>query len=36
MMRVYPTSCVATVVIANAIGFNAKRCLDAVDQPFLP
>jgi hypothetical protein len=36
MMRVYPTSGVATVVIANATGFNAKRCLDAVDGQFLP
>jgi D-alanyl-D-alanine carboxypeptidase len=35
MMRVYPTSGVATVVIANATGFNAKRCLDAVDREFL-
>lgn len=35
MMRVYPTSGVATVVIANATAFNAKRCLDAVDRQFL-
>jgi hypothetical protein len=34
MMRVYPASGVATVVIANATGFNAKRCLDAVDRQF--
>jgi CubicO group peptidase (beta-lactamase class C family) len=35
MMRLYPASGVATVVIANATGFNAKRCLDAVDRQFL-
>jgi CubicO group peptidase (beta-lactamase class C family) len=35
MMRVYPASRVATVVIANATGFSAKRCLDAVDRQFV-
>jgi hypothetical protein len=35
MMRVNPTSGVATVVIPNATGFNAKRCLDAVDPQFV-
>lgn len=35
MMRVYPTQGVASVVMANATGFDVKRCQNAVDREFL-
>ena len=31
MMRLYPGKGLGTVVLANATGFNAAACLDAVD-----
>jgi len=31
MMRLYPERGIGTVAIANATGFNAGACLDAVD-----
>lgn len=35
MMRVYRDAGIATVVMANATGFNARACLNAADQSFL-
>ena len=35
MMRVYPGSGIATVVMSNATGFDARGCLDTVDRAFL-
>ena len=34
MMRVYPSSGIATIVIANATGFDVRRLLDAMDRLF--
>lgn len=35
MMRVYRDAGIASVVMANATGFDARACLDAVDSGFL-
>lgn len=35
MMRVYPTSGIATVVMTNATGFSVRGLLDSVDSEFL-
>lgn len=35
MMRVYPTSGIATVVMTNATGFDVRHCLDTVDPSFV-
>lgn len=36
MMRVYPASGIATIVMTNATGFNVRKCLNALDRQFLP
>ena len=36
MMRLYPESGIATVIMTNATGFNVRACMDAVDPQFLP
>ena len=35
LMRPYPTSGLATVMMTNATGFDVRRLLDAVDPQFL-
>ncbi|HUL02655.1 MAG TPA: serine hydrolase domain-containing protein [Gemmatimonadales bacterium] len=35
MMRVYPSAGIATVVMSNATGFDARGCLDVADREFL-
>jgi hypothetical protein len=35
MMRVYPVSGIATVIMTNATGFDVRGCLNAVDSQFL-
>ena len=35
MMRVYRDAGVATIVMANATGFDARKCLDVTDGHFL-
>ena len=35
MMRVYRDAGIATIVMANATGFDARECLDTVDHNFL-
>jgi CubicO group peptidase (beta-lactamase class C family) len=35
MMRVYPAAGIATVVMSNATGFNARGALDVLDAQFL-
>lgn len=35
MMRVYPTRGIASIVMANATGFDVKRCQNTVDREFL-
>jgi len=35
MMRVYPSSGIATVVMTNATGFDVRELLDEIDLPFL-
>ena len=36
MMRVYPASGMATVVMTNATGFDARGFLDTMDPQFVP
>jgi D-alanyl-D-alanine carboxypeptidase len=35
MMRVYPASGIATIIMTNATGFAVRECLDTVDRQFL-
>ena len=35
MMRAYPSSGIATVVMTNATGFGVSRLLDEMDRRFL-
>jgi hypothetical protein len=35
MMRVYPASGIATVMMTNATGFDVGECLNTVDPQFL-
>lgn len=35
MMRVYPKRGIATVVMTNATGFDAAKCLDTADREWL-
>jgi hypothetical protein len=35
MMRLYPASGVATVVMTNATGFDVRRLLDTIDASFV-
>jgi hypothetical protein len=35
-MRLYRAAGVATVLMANATGFNVRACLNTLDREFLP